>query len=107
MAPIRPAKGSKKSKASEASGRRTVNCENTPPPSSTKAPTIRRSLTERYKVLEKKLEETTGVYHHNCHACFFILMLTKWLRRTTGERNGIQESSGEEYPEEYQEYRCY
>jgi hypothetical protein len=90
MGPIRSAKGSKKSKASEsdASGRRTVNCENTPPPDSIKASAGKQSLSERFKVLEKKLEETTGVYRHNRPACFFILVLT-WLCRTTGERSGI------------------
>lgn len=67
MAPVRSAKGSKKSNASETSGRKTVNRENapqnTPPPANTKAPASKQSLSERNKALEKKLEETTGLYH--------------------------------------------
>jgi hypothetical protein len=70
MAPVRSAKGSKKSKASEPSGNKTVNREtthqSTPQPANPKSSASKQSLSERNKELEKKLEETIGRYHHIC-----------------------------------------
>ena len=103
MAPARSAKRSKKSKASEASGGETVNHENvpkSPPPGNTKSAASKQALSERNKALEKKLEETTSMYHDNLflhrHCMCQVLMLTKWIHSTTGGRIGSQKSSRKE-----------